>query len=98
MRVRDLSPVSKMAVEYDAEAFASGPLADALFREQRAETFREGYIFRLGLNLKGPRDARPDWGFWACDIADHDRLAWSDRVYDLFGLPAGVQVDREWAV
>lgn len=108
MRVRELLPersaadrqvrdaLSQIAVEHDA--WTNGSLADALFREQRAETFRDGYVFRPGLNLKGVGGQRPDWGHWACDIADHDRLSWSDSVYHLFGLPAGVHVDREWAV
>jgi hypothetical protein len=88
----------KRAAEYEAEASASGLLADALFREASVETFREGYVFRPGANAKGVQQDRSDWGYWACDIAHQDRLSWSDKVYELFGLPAGVPVDREWAV
>ena len=40
----------------------------------------------------------PDNGYWHCDIADHDSLTWSEKVYELFGLPAGAPVEREWAV
>jgi hypothetical protein len=25
-------------------------------------------------------------------------LTWTDKVYELFGLPVGAQVEREWAV
>ena len=88
----------KVAVEHEARAFAPDLLADVLFREGSAETFREGYVFRPGLNAKGARHDRSGWGYWACDIANQDRLAWSDPVYGLFGLPVDVQVDRDWAV
>ena len=88
----------KSAAEYEARAFAPGLLTDVLLREGSVATFREGYVFRPGLNAKGARQDRSDWGYWACDIADHDRLAWSDTVYDLFGLPHGVRVDRDWTV
>ena len=30
-------------------------------------------------------------GSWTCDLAD-DHLVWSDTVYDIFGLPRGVEV------
>lgn len=87
-----------MALDYEAQASAPLLLADALFREQGVETFRDGYVFRPSANLAPARHDPADWGYWACDIADHDRLAWSDTVYELFGLPVGVHIDREWAV
>lgn len=37
-------------------------------------------------------------GIWACDLADNDRLSWTQGVYDLFGLPRGQVVDRPFAV
>jgi len=40
----------------------------------------------------------PEAGYWQCDIADHDKLTWSKKVYDLFGLPPGTPLEREWAV
>jgi len=73
-------------------------LAEALFREGMVETFRDGYVFRPGANANGFGRDRSDWGYWACDIVDRDRLTWSDKVYDLFGLSPGQPVDREWAV
>ena len=88
----------KFAVEYDARAFAPDLLTDVLLREGSVETFREGYVFKAGLNVKGARQHRSDWGYWACDIADGNRLAWSDKVYALFGLPVDAHVDRDWAV
>lgn len=36
-------------------------------------------------------------GSWTCDLAD-DHLVWSDTVYDIFGLPRGVEVARSDAV
>ena len=87
-----------MAAQYEEEASAPGLLADVWFREAGVETFRDGYVFRSDPNLKGAPQEHVDWGYWTCDIADHDRLAWTDRVYDLFGLPVGVPLDRDWAV
>jgi len=87
-----------MAAEYETQASAPGLLADALFREASLETFREGYVFRPSPNAKAARHALADWGYWSCDIADNDRLTWSDTVCSLFGLPAGEPVDRAWAV
>lgn len=40
----------------------------------------------------GPHHA----GCWECDLAD-DSLIWSGGVYDIFGLPRGVQVVRHEA-
>ncbi len=37
-------------------------------------------------------------GWWECDIADNNRLSWSDEVYDIFGLPRGAAVTREETV
>lgn len=33
-------------------------------------------------------------GWWECDLADNNRLSWSDEVYDIFGLPRGAAVTR----
>ena len=34
-------------------------------------------------------------GQWECDLADNNRLSWSDEVYDIFGFPRGVSVTRD---
>ena len=39
-----------------------------------------------------------DVGFWQCDLTDHDALTWSDKVYEIFGMPHGTRVAREDAV
>lgn len=36
-------------------------------------------------------------GLWECDLAD-ESLIWSGGVYDIFGLPRGVEVSRTAAV
>jgi len=36
-------------------------------------------------------------GCWECDLSD-DSLIWSGGVYDLFGLPRGIQPNRDEAV
>lgn len=76
----------------------TGPLADALFRQNGGRSLREGYVFKPHLNRRSSHGDRSGWGYWACDLHDHDRLTWSDGVYDLFGLPVGVQLDRERTV
>lgn len=88
----------KLAVAHEAQASPQDLLAHALFREGTAATFREGYVFRSGLELRHARGDGSAWGYWSCDVAGHDRLAWSDKVYALFGLPPGIRVDRDWAV
>ena len=36
-------------------------------------------------------------GCWECDLSDNS-LLWSGGVFDIFGLPRGIQVSRERAV
>jgi hypothetical protein len=36
-------------------------------------------------------------GCWECDLSDNS-LIWSGGVYDLFGLPRGVKINRDVAV
>lgn len=70
---------------------------NALFFDEPAGTFSDGYLFRSAPDLASAR-ADPGIGYWHCDIADNDRLTWSEKVYELFGLPAGAPIDRDWAV
>ena len=37
-------------------------------------------------------------GRWECDLADNNRLSWSNEVFDIFGLPRGAAVTREETV
>lgn len=69
---------------------------NALFADEPVGTFRHGYIFITAPDLR--EDDHPGSGYWHCDIADDNRLTWSEKVYELFGLPAGAPVDRDWAV
>ena len=72
-------------------------LVTGLFYGEPAGTFSDGHIFARAPELDGAR-ADPALGYWHCDIADHDRLTWSEKVYDLFGLSSGDPVERDWAV
>ena len=74
-----------------------GSLVKDLFYGEPAGTFSHGHIFAHAPQLDGAR-GDPALGYWHCDIADHERLTWSDTVYDLFGLPKGDPVERDWAV
>jgi PAS domain-containing protein len=72
-------------------------LAYTFFQDAPRGTFTDGYVFVNAPDLAGAeQDA--DSGYWRCDIAQGDRLTWSEKVYSLFGLPAGMPVVREWAV
>ena len=74
-----------------------GALVNDLFYGEPAGAFSHGHIFvRAPELVSAQRD--PDLGYWHCDIADHDRLTWSHKVYDLFGLPQGDPVQRDWAL
>ena len=72
-------------------------LVTGLFYGEPAGTFSDGHIFARAPELDCAR-ADPALGYWHCDIADHDRLTWSEKVYDLFGLSSGDPVERDWAV
>jgi hypothetical protein len=44
------------------------------------------------------RSARSQPGWWECDLADNNRLSWSNEVYDIFGFPRGAAVTRDETV
>jgi hypothetical protein len=73
------------------------PFVNAMFYEEPAGTFVDGYVFRTLPDLTSVQQD-PDNGYWHCDIADHQSLTWSEKVYELFGLPAGTPIERQWAV
>ena len=75
----------------------NGSFVNAMFDEEPAGTFADGYVFKTMPDLTRVRQD-PDNGYWHCDVADHDSLTWSEKVYELFGLPAGGPIEREWAV
>src|ERR1700752_854584 len=74
-----------------------GTYVDRLFHEEPAGTFADGHVFINAPDLVNAQQD-PGAGYWRCDIADHDRLTWSDKVCELFGLPGGSPVKRNWAV
>jgi PAS domain-containing protein len=74
-----------------------GSLAKDLFYGEPPGAFSRGHIIARAPEMTGDQED-PGVGYWHCDIADHDRLTWSDKVYDMFGLPHGDPVHRDWAV
>ena len=68
-----------------------------LFYNEPAGTFAEGYLLQFMPDLTRAVDD-PHNGYWHCNLANHDRLTWSEKVYELFGLPAGTTIEREWVV
>jgi hypothetical protein len=75
----------------------NGSFVNALFYDEPAGTFVDAYVFRSAPDLRSAQ-CDPENGYWHCDVADQDSLTWSDKVYELFGLPVGVLIEREWAV
>jgi PAS domain-containing protein len=74
-----------------------GSFTYRLFQEEPVGTFADGHVFVNAPDVVGvEQDSRA--GYWRCDIAHDDRLTWSEKVYELFGLPAGTPVMRDWAV
>ena len=68
-----------------------------LFNDEPAGTFVDGHIFISPPDLSSARQD-PGSGYWHCDIAVQNRLTWSEKVYELFGLPAGAPIERDWTV
>jgi len=74
-----------------------GFFINALFYDEPAGTFSHGHIFAKAPDITSDQHD-PEIGYWHCDIAHHDRLTWSEKVYELFGLPKGAPVDRDSVV
>jgi len=75
----------------------AGPIANEMFFDQPAGVFAQGHIFISPPDLDEAKQD-PVSGYWHCDVAHDDRLTWTDKVYELFGLPIGTEVERGWAV
>lgn len=69
-----------------------------LFLSEPAGRFALGHVFSGGKGFVEPTSANEEIGHWRCDITDDNRLTWSNEVYELFGIPAGTQVNRDEAV
>ena len=69
------------------------------FVARAAGRFFVGHVFRAEESIPGGEQPTAEGiGYWRCDIAEDDRLSWDDRVYELFGLPAGTVVNRKMAL
>jgi hypothetical protein len=75
----------------------SGSFINALFYDEPARTFEHGHVFRSAPDLTSAQKD-PDNGYWHCDIADQNNLTWSEKVYELFGMPAGAPIGRDGVV
>ena len=75
-------------------------LIHELFFGEPAGRFALGHVFRSTQAFAAADQvpASDDVGRWRCDITDHDKLTWTETVYELFGLPADAQVERDEAV
>jgi len=75
----------------------NGSFVGKLFYEEPPGTFSRGHLLISAPDLTSAKND-PGLGYWFCDIADHERLTWSEKVYELFGLSAGAPITRDWAV
>ena len=75
----------------------SDSFVNAMFDEEPGGRFADGYVFRAAPDLASLQQD-PVNGYWHCDIADDDKLTWTEKVYELFGVHPGTDVEREWAV
>ena len=75
----------------------NGSFVNAMFDEEPGGRFKDGYVFRAEPDLASLQHD-PVNGYWHCDIADRDKLTWTEKVYELFGVHPGTDVEREWAV
>lgn len=75
-------------------------LIHELFFGEPAGRFALGHVFRSPQAFADADQvpASDEIGHWRCDITDHDKLTWTDAVYELFGLPADTPVERDQAV
>jgi len=69
-----------------------------LFLSEPAGRFALGHVFSGTKGFVEPAGANKGFGHWRCDISEDNRLTWSEEVYDLFGIPAGTQVERDDAL
>jgi hypothetical protein len=71
-----------------------------LFFTEPPGRFAFGHVFRSAEVFWTDSEiaARGDTGYWSCDLADRNRLTWSETIYELFGLPAGEPIPRDLAV
>ena len=65
------------------ESPMEGSLVSELFYGEPPGAFSQGHIFARAPELDSAR-ADPAIAYWHCDIADHDRLTWSEKVYETF--------------
>jgi len=75
----------------------NGPDISKLFYDEPAGAFADGKLLERAPDLTKAVDD-PRNGYWHCNISRDDRLTWSEKVYELFGLPADAPIERGWAV
>ena len=78
----------------------NSPFLHKLFHGEPAGRFALGHVFHFqqGFSTLEMSLASPDSGRWSCDLDDSDSLTWSDKIYELFGIPNGSAVERAEAV
>jgi len=78
----------------------SSPLLHKFFYDEPVGRFALGHVFHFARDFSAIADGlgSPDTGHWSCDLDDSNRLTWSDKVYELFGIPKGSNVPRSESV
>ncbi|MBW8745099.1 MAG: hypothetical protein JF628_12305 [Sphingomonas sp.] len=73
----------------------SWPLSESGWRFDFGMPFDAAALDENGFSsLHDDRLAAQGIGKWTCDLADNS-LAWTDPVFDLFGLPRGARLSRD---
>lgn len=73
----------------------SWPLSESGWRFDFGMLFNAAALGEKGFSsLHDDRLAAQGIGKWTCDLADNS-LAWTDPVFDLFGLPRGARLSRD---
>ena len=76
---------------------ASWPLSECRSRFDLGHHFEWHDSAEFAPSFDQPALSRQGIGIWDCDLSDN-ALMWSDVVYDLFGLPRSVLLQRSTAV
>jgi len=72
----------------------SGPID--LFYEAPPGAFTEGHVIERWPDMSGAVND-PDSGYWHLNV-ENDHMMWTDKVYELFGLPVGAPLERAWVL
>src|SRR5688572_7398099 len=87
--------LSRRDPSLNGEVMANRSPLHKLFFQEPAGRFGLGHVLANALpSGEMDRLERYDVGRWQCDLANHDALSWSNKVYEIFGMPHGAPISR----